>query len=266
LPADALPATPLLGADDPPPFRVLDGNPDSPFLITCDHAGRTLPRALGNLGLPAEELERHIAWDIGAAKVTEHLARRLGSFAILQTYSRLAIDCNRPLGAQSSIAELSEATVIPGNRGVTPAEAERRARAIFRPYHERIERELERRERAGVPTVYVAVHSFTPRFLGVERAVHAGVLYGKDARFAHEVLARLRAEGSFSVGDNEPYSVSELSDYGVIQHAERRSHPYVELEIRQDLIAGEPGQLEWAERLARILADAAHDWHRRQSP
>src|SRR6478735_11402117 len=141
---------PLLERDEPSAFEVIEDVRKSPFLLTCDHAGRRLPRALGTLGLPESELSRHIAWDLGAAQVTRLLARELGAFAILQTYSRLVIDCNRPLDAASSIAELSEATVIPGNQGLAEGEAERRAAAIFRPYHARIERELSRRKEANV--------------------------------------------------------------------------------------------------------------------
>jgi predicted N-formylglutamate amidohydrolase len=247
----------LLAAADPPPFAVTEDRAQSPFLLTCDHAGRVIPSRLGTLGLPESELVRHIAWDIGAAQVTERLAAKLGAFSILQTYSRLVIDCNRPLDAKSSIAELSEATTIPGNQGVTAEEASERASAIFHPYHARIERELERREQLSAPTIYVAVHSFTPRYLGESRSMHAGVLYGNDSRFAHRVLTRLRADGRWVVGDNEPYSVSEATDYGVIQHAERRGLPYVELEIRQDLIAEATGQRDWADFLAEVLVDAA---------
>lgn len=248
---------PLLGPQEPPPFRVIEGEPTSPFLFTCDHAGKLLPQSLGTLGLPESELERHIAWDIGAAQVAERLALALGGFMIAQTYSRLAIDCNRPLDAKSSIIELSEATLVPGNQGLPAAEAERRAAAIFHPYHARIERELSRRQRLGVPTIYVSVHSFTPRYLNVERPMHVGVLYGREARFAQLVLAALKAGGDWIVGDNEPYRVSELTEYGIVQHAERRGLPCVELEIRQDLIADEPGQLAWAELLARVLVDAS---------
>jgi predicted N-formylglutamate amidohydrolase/fermentation-respiration switch protein FrsA (DUF1100 family) len=250
-------SAPLLSKEDPPPFRVREGQPTSPFLLTCDHAGRVIPPSLGTLGLPEAELTRHIAWDIGAALLAERLSAKLGAFLILQTYSRLVIDCNRPLHANSSIAELSEATVVPGNQGVTKAEVERRAGAIFRPYHARIERELMRRQRQGTPTIYVAVHSFTPRYLNVDRQMHAGILYGREGRFAQQVLARLRADGRWIVGDNEPYSVSETTDYGVIYHAERRGIPYVELEIRQDLIAESAGQSEWADILAVVLVDAA---------
>jgi predicted N-formylglutamate amidohydrolase len=241
----------LLSEDDPPPFRVIPGR--SPFLVTCDHAGNRLPARLGDLGLTPDELGTHIAWDIGAAAVAEQLGRRLDAFVILQTYSRLVIDCNRPLDQQSSIVDLSEATEIPGNRAISAAEAEARARAVFHPYHARIREELERRSAAAEPTVLIAMHSFTPRFLGQARRWHAGVLYHRDVRLAHPVLELLRRESGLEVGDNEPYSVSETSDYGVIRYGEQLGHPYVELEVRQDLIADEQGQTKWAERLARIL-------------
>jgi len=250
-------AKPLLGPDDPPPFRVLEGGPRAPFVLTCDHAGRRFPASLGTLGLDAAELERHIAWDIGAERVTELLHAELGAFAIVQTYSRLVIDCNRPLDSVTSIATLSEATLIPGNQFVSATDAERRATEIFRPYHARIEQELDRRDAAQVPTIYVAVHSFTPRFLERDRPFHVGVLYGHDTRFAHAVLELLRNEGHLVVGDNEPYFVSALSDFGVIEHAERRGLLYVEIEMRQDLVASDAGQREWSTRLARILREAA---------
>jgi predicted N-formylglutamate amidohydrolase len=246
----------LLEPGDAPAFEAIEDRSNSPFLITCDHAGRQLPRKLGSLGLPESELLRHIAWDIGAAGVARLLAAELGAFAILQTYSRLVIDCNRPLGVPSSIATLSEDTVIPGNRDVAPEEAERRARAIFTPYHDRIRDELERRERRQQPTVLVAMHSFTPIYQGIARPWHAGVLYNRDARFAHALLGLLRRAPLIKVGDNEPYSASDATDYGVIEHGERRGIPYVEIEIRQDLLNDEAGQTAWARRLAELLPQA----------
>jgi predicted N-formylglutamate amidohydrolase len=249
------PATELLSDRDPPPFRAIPG-PASDYVITCDHAGRLIPQRLGTLGVSADELETHVAWDIGAAGVAERLGAALGGFVILQTYSRLVIDCNRPLHVESSIATTSEYTTVPGNQGISRAEAELRAQAIFLPYHRRIDLELERQKREGRETVFVAMHSFTPRFKGVDRAWHAGVLYGKDARLGRAVLELLRQEGHLIVGDNEPYAVSELTDYGIVQHAERRGLLCVELEIRQDLIADAAGQASWAERLARVLPEA----------
>jgi predicted N-formylglutamate amidohydrolase len=247
---------PLLAPDEPAPFERLPDRATSPFLITCDHAGKRLPRALGDLGLSEADRERHIAWDLGAAGVARELARELGAFAALQSYSRLVIDCNRRPGVPSSIADLSEATEIPGNRGLSPAEAARRARDIFAPYHTGILAELERRTRAAQPTVLIAMHSFTPSFKGIARPWHVGVLYNRDTRLAHALLKLLQSEPALVVGDNEPYAVSDLSDYGVVEYGERLGHPHVELEIRQDLLQDAAAQRAWALRMAELLPRA----------
>lgn len=249
---DALPIR-LLDEDEPQAFTIEQAAGQSPFFITCDHAGRLLPRRLGDLGLPDSELRRHIAWDIGAAAVTRLLAKSLDAFAILQTYSRLAIDCNRAPGLPSSVPTLSEATVIPGNQGLGAEALEARAREIFWPYQNRVALELDRRLADGRPTVLIAMHSFTPVFKGVARPWHIGVLYNRDTRLARILLELFRAEGDLVVGDNEPYAVSDTSDYGIPVHGEGRGLPHVELEIRQDLIADPEGQQAWAERLDRLL-------------
>jgi len=246
----------LLAPDEPPAFEVIEDQRGSPFLITCDHAGKRLPRALGSLGLPESELSRHIAWDLGAAQVARALARELGAFAILQTYSRLVIDCNRPLDVPSSIPLISEHTVIPGNHDLSAEQKAERARAIFQPYHERIVSEFERRARDGQPSALIAMHSFTPTFKGDSRPWHAGMLYNRDARLGLALGELLRRDGELLVGDNEPYSVNDLSDYGVVVYGEKRGIPHVEIEIRQDLLADEAGQEAWAKRLARLLPEA----------
>jgi predicted N-formylglutamate amidohydrolase len=250
----------MLEADEPDAVEVVagggPGTARSPFVLTCDHAGRRIPRALGTLGLTAAELERHIAWDIGAAALSRKLAVALDAIAILQPYSRLVIDCNRPLHAPSSIVTRSERTDVPGNHGLTRAEVEQRARSIFQPYHARIVAELERRARAGQPTVLITVHSFTPVFMDDARAWHAGVLYQRDARLAQPLLELLRAEPGLVVGDNQPYAVSDETDYAIVEYGEKRGLLHVELEVRQDLIAHDAGQQAWAERLARVLPEA----------
>ena len=249
----------LLGEGDPAPVRVLRPTGRSEFFLTADHAGRAIPRRLGNLGLPESELERHIAWDIGIAGVTEKLAQALDATAVLQVYSRLVIDCNRQPGWASSIPAISELTAIPGNEAIPPAEREARRREIFLPYHERIAELLDRRRRpAGRRTVLIAMHSFTPVFKGEPRNIEIGILYNRDARLADILLDLLRAEGDLAVGDNAPYAITEASDYTVPVHGEGRGLPHVEIEIRQDLIADAAGQAAWAARLARLLpiADA----------
>jgi len=243
----------LLSPDEIGPLEVQGRDGPSPFFIVCDHAGRLIPRGLGNLGLADDQLDRHIAWDIGAAGVARRLGAALGAHTVLQRYSRLVIDCNRPLDAPDSIAAISERTVIPGNQGVGAAAAEQRAAAIFHPYHDEIRRALDARHASGQPTVLVAVHSFTPVFMDVPRPWHAGVLYAQDGRLATPLLAALRAEGDLVVGDNQPYAASAQTDYSIIVHGERRGLPHVELEIRQDLIADQQGQEAWARRLAGLL-------------
>ena len=240
------PEASLLAPDEPAAFEVLEGDGRSPFLITCDHAGRRIPRVLESLGLPEAELTRHIAWDLGAFQVARELARALGAFLITQTYSRLVIDCNRHPDVPTSIPEISEHTEIPGNQALPALAIQRRVRDVFTPYHERIVRELDRRAHAEQPTVLIAMHSFTPIFKGVPRPWHVGMLYNRDTRLAHALLERLRADPELVVGDNEPYSVSDESDYGIPVYGERRGIPHIELEIRQDLVLTEAGQTAWA--------------------
>jgi predicted N-formylglutamate amidohydrolase len=246
----------LIAPDEPPPFVVEQPEARSPFFLTADHAGNLLPRRLGDLGLDTKERERHIAWDIGIAEVSRLLAVQLDAFLILQAYSRLVIDCNRSPEAATSIVNLSELTTIPGNQHVDPTDRELRVRQIFTPYHDRIVTELDRRSRLGTPTVLIAMHSFTPVFKDVARPWHIGVLYNRDRRFAGIVLDLLRAEGDLVVGDNEPYSVSDETDYTIPVHGEGRKLPHVELEIRQDLIVDAKGQKAWADRLSRLLPRA----------
>jgi predicted N-formylglutamate amidohydrolase len=241
----------LLVLGDPDPFTTKTSSRWSPFVLVCDHAGRCLPQRLGTLGLSDADLGRHIAWDIGAGAVASRLGDMLGASVISQTYSRLVIDCNRPLGSPTSIAEVSERTIIPGNFGVGSADKDKRAREIFEPYHRRIEQELNRRRAASEPIVLIAMHSFTPSYLSVERPWHIGLLY-RHVAFARVLIDLLRAE-DLVVGDNEPYRVSDETDYTLPVHGERRHLPHVGIEIRQDLIAEEVGQDRWATLLARLL-------------
>jgi predicted N-formylglutamate amidohydrolase len=243
----------LLGHEDVPPLFEVNAAGRSPFLLTCDHYGRLMPRKLGDLGLPATELTRHIAWDIGIAGVAEALSRQLGAHLIAQRYSRLVIDCNRPLDAISSIPRISEATVIPGNEGISREAVEARRREIFEPYHRRIADVIDARIREGLPTVLVALHSFTPVYAGIARPWHIGTLYHRDTRLPPLLLKLLRAEAGLVVGDNEPYAVSAATDYTIPVHGEARGLMNSGIEIRQDLIADPAGQKEWTERLARIF-------------
>jgi len=252
-PTKAINQQQLLDSNEPNPWQIENAAGQSPFLLTCDHAGTRIPRRLGLLGLSNEELHRHIGWDIGAAEVSRRLSTALDATLILQPYSRLVIDCNRPLSSPDSIATISERTVIPGNADIHPIDAALRAHEIFQPYHACIESELERREREARPTILIAMHSFTPVYLGQARPWHIGVLYNRDRRLAHALRDALQAEPGIVVGDNEPYDVSDETDYAIPVYGERRGLLHVEVEIRQDLIMDATGQQDWALRLARLL-------------
>src|SRR6478752_5413481 len=179
----------------------------------------------------------------------------LGAHLVAQRYSRLVIDCNRPPGAPSSIPVISEATSIPGNEGLAPDAAEARRKAIFDPYHTRIREIIDARLRDGMPTVLVALHSFTLVYAGVARPWHIGALYHRDTRLPPLLLKLLRGEAELVVGDNEPYAVSDETDYTIPVHGEARGLMNSGIEIRQDLIADQAGQRQWADRLARIFGE-----------
>jgi predicted N-formylglutamate amidohydrolase len=246
----------LLAAGDPPPVAVYNGDGRSPFLLVADHAGNVFPRALGRLGISAAEAERHIALDIGIANLSRMVADALNAALIQQNYSRLVIDCNRPPGAVTSIPEISELTPIPGNVGLSTAERTARQREIFQPYHDAIAAALEHRQQANAPAALIALHSFTPVFKAAARPWHAALLYHRDPRLARALLALLRNQAGLNVGDNEPYFVSDETDYTIPIHGERRNIPHALIEIRQDLLVEEKGQREWAQRLARLLPEA----------
>src|SRR5258708_10659116 len=245
----------LLGSEDVPPVLADNAASGSPFLLTCDHYGRSIPRILGALGLPAAELTRHIAWDPGIAGVADALSKHLGAHLIAQRYSRLVIDCNRPPDAPSSIPRISEATVIPGNEGLAREAAALRRRAVFDPYHRRISEVIDQRLRAAVPTALVSLHSFTAVYAGIARPWHIGTLYHRDTRLPPLLLKLLRDEPDLVVGDNEPYAVSDETDYTIPVHGEARGLMNSGIEIRQNLIADRAGQALWADRLARILGE-----------
>jgi predicted N-formylglutamate amidohydrolase len=251
-----MPAFKLLAADEPPPFIEVGRQGRSNIVITVDHASSRIPRRLGDLGLPASELQRHIAWDIGALGVARQVAAELDAPLVAQNYSRLVIDCNRDPKVATSIPTIGESVEIPGNIGLSEAEVVARRVEIFDPYHNHLRALLDERLATGRPTILVAQHSMTNIFKGVRREMHAAVLYNRDRRFAGIVLEMLRRERDLLVGDNQPYFVSDDTDYTIPRHGEARALPHVEIEIRQDLIIDAAGQTVWARRLAGVLRDA----------
>jgi predicted N-formylglutamate amidohydrolase len=213
----------LLGPDEPAPVSIYNADGKSTFLLVADHAGNSIPRALGRLGLIEPDCKRHIALDIGIAGFGHLLADQL------------------------------DANLI---KHVNERDRAARIHEIFEPYHAQIEAELDRRQRADRPIALIALHSFTPVFKGASRPWHVGVLYNRDGRLAHQLLMLLNANNGLLVGDNAPYGVDDATDYTIPVHAERRGLHHVLVEIRQDLIEDEIGQREWALRLGDLLPSA----------
>jgi predicted N-formylglutamate amidohydrolase len=246
----------LLAPDEPPPVHARRRDGKSRYVIAVDHASRRIPRCLGELGLSGPDLERHIAWDIGALAVAEGVSAALDAPLVAQNYSRLVIDCNRRLGDQSSIPVVSESTAIPGNIDVPDEQVAAREREIFEPYHSHLRALLDERARAGQRTILIVQHSMTNVFMGVRREMHAAVLYDRDESFAHCLLDALRAQPGLLIGDNEPYSGKQRIGFTTPHHGEPRGIPHVEVEVRQDLISTSAGQAEWIQRMIAVLQAA----------
>ena len=248
----------LLQAGDPSPVGLENPAAKSPILFISDHAGRAFPRALGTLGLEEPELSRHIAWDIGIYGVTTLLAKALDAAYVFQPYSRLVIDCNRKARDAQSIAPVSDGTVVPGNGNLSEAERRSREREILEPYHREIERVLAERTVRRQPTAIFAMHSCTDRLKRdtERRPWHVGVIADSDWRIGDRLIELLEAETQYRIGRNQPYSVNMEADYTVPVHCEARGIPYVEIELRQDLIGDAKNQAEWAKLLTGIFPRA----------
>ncbi len=234
--------------------RVLRPQGSGRYVLFCDHASNHIPSELKDLGLPAPELERHIAWDIGAAGVTEALSEILDAPAVLSGVSRLVIDCNRQLNCHDLIPEASDGTVIPGNVGLTETERASRIARWFHSYHDAVEAVLADRESRGIPTVAISVHSMTACLGGGSpRPWQISLSSGLDRTMTDPTLAALRRPGDVVVGDNEPYDMDPAVDYSTPFHALRRELQYLQVEFRQDEIADVEGQVRWARRFAEAL-------------
>jgi predicted N-formylglutamate amidohydrolase len=240
------------------PIACVD-NPEgrSPVLLVCEHASNHLPARYGTLGLGPAELESHIAWDPGALGVARALSRLLDAPLIHAGVSRLVLDLNREPSAPDSIWTLSERTVIPANQNLDPEERAYRVREVYHAFHEAVDRLIEPRVAAGRTKAVVSIHSFTPVYRDVPRPWHIGLIFDRDERLARGVEAGLEGDPSLIVGLNEPYSPADRVFHTLERHAERRGLAPLMIEIRNDLIRTEDGQVSWANRLAPLLREAA---------
>ena len=246
----------LLGPDDLSPVIVANLGGAAPYLLLGDHAGRAVPAALAGLGLPAEAMDGHIAWDIGIAGLGQRLSAALDAPFIHQAYSRLVIDCNRRPGDPAAAPAVSDGVAIPGNADLAPESLEARRAEIYQPYQAAIARALDARTAESRPTLLVSLHSFTPVMQGQARPWRFGVLHRGDSALSRRVLGLLRDRVGAEAGDNQPYAMDQV-DNTIPLHADPRGLDYLELEVRQDLIADEAGQDAVAAMLSKVLAEAA---------
>ncbi len=237
----------------PEAAEVLNPLGASDIVLICEHASNYIPPEYEGLGLPPSDLSRHIAWDIGASAVTRILSERLNAVAFLGRYSRLLIDLNRPLVSPTCIPIRSESTDIPGNIGITEADRSARISKVFTPFQEAVAAHLDERAAGARNTTIVAIHSFTPLFLGRSRPWHAGVLFDKSRECGERVIRALGQDNDLNVEANVPYVIDRMEDYAIPIHGEDRGYDAILVEIRQDLISTAVGQADWAARLGDAL-------------
>lgn len=235
------------------PFEIVEGDRKRGLVLVADHARRNLPDEYGDLGLPASEFDRHIAYDIGVEMVLRELAALLDAPAVFATFSRLLIDPNRGEDDPTLIRQLYDGTIVPANYPMSDEERERRLDLFYRPYHDAVGAMVASvaEARGAAPFVF-SVHSFTPTMQGRIRPWHVGLLWDLDDRAARPLIEALAADGSLTVGDNEPYDGALRGDT-MYRHAVVNGYAHALIEIRQDLIAGQQGAVAWAQKLAPIV-------------
>ena len=226
------------------------------FLIVCEHASNFIPESFAGLGLDDAALESHIAWDPGAMAVAETMSSLLDAPLVAQRFSRLLYDCNRPPSSETAVPEMSEIYPVPGNAGLSAADRQARVDRFYTPFHDTLAACIDRRINAGFEPVIVTVHSFTPVYKGVRRAVELGILHDTDTRLADALIETTKAGTDLVIRRNEPYNASDGVAHTLVEHGISRGLLNVMLEIRNDLIADAASQTEMAERLSTCLTGA----------
>ncbi|WP_119300662.1 N-formylglutamate amidohydrolase [Dongia deserti] len=252
-------SAPLLSERDPAPVEVVNPDGRSVFVLTCEHAGRHVPSRLRDLGIAATEMDRHIAYDIGAEGLARKLSTILDAPLILQRFSRLVVDCNRPFDAPDCIPAVSDGTRVPVNENLTEHDRRQRFEAIHQPFHRAVTKLLDQRANAATLTILVSIHSFTPHLTnGAPRPWLVGALSNRDPRLAQRFIAIFQTtHPGISCAHNEPYVVDDRTDYTIPVHGERRGLPHLLLEVRNDVIADYSGQERWSRLIAGSLTTAA---------
>lgn len=245
----------ILTSADGDVVAVENASADSGIVLVCEHASSLLPASAGDLGLSAEALLSHIAWDPGALALARLLADKLNGTLIHQRFSRLLYDCNRPPESPAAMPEKSEIYDIPGNRELAPAERYARTAALYVPFHDRVSQEIERVVARGSMPIIVTVHSFTPVYFGQARKVEIGILHDTDTRLADAMLEAAHG-GPYRVERNSPYGPEDGVTHSLRLHAIPYGHPNVMIEVRNDLISNCVGQEVMADYVAALIAKA----------
>lgn len=246
----------VLSPDEGEPVALELAEGQGPFVIVCEHASSTLPRAMGDMGLTSEALSSHIAWDPGALDIARLLSRQFDSPLVFQRFSRLVYDCNRPPESPAAMPATSEIYTIPGNANLSDPERLARTDGIYRPFHAAVSSLIDEREGRGLATSVVTVHSFTPVYFGRPRDVEIGILHDADLRMADAMLGAAAASTSFDIRRNEPYGPADGVTHSLLLHGIARGIPNVMIEVRNDLVADAKGQEVVARYLSALLAEA----------
>ena len=233
-------------------FMILNPNGSFPVVLSCEHASYALPPAYGTLGIPADELRRHIGWDIGAGAVVQEILQHIDSTAILSRYSRLLIDCNRDLSDDDLIIPESDGTRVPANVHLTEAERQRRITQFYQPYHAAIDRVLTQKK--PLPALLFSVHSFTPVLGEKKRAFDLGILFDRYEALAQEFGQGLSHAG-YRVRYNEPYSGYDGLIFSARSHGERHHIVHLEIEINNSLLLDRTGIAAMGHTLSQVLKD-----------
>ena len=247
---------PLLGPDDPTPVELIRADSPSPLFLVCEHAGQTVPVALGDLGVTQEVINSHRGWDIGAEALALGLSERLNAPLVMQRYSRLVIDCNRPPESPTAMPEISDGCAIPGNTGLLDRERNARRKAIFEPFDQAVAAGLSSHPRR----VALSVHSFTARLSRAKhgseaRPWHAGFVARKDKRTQKHLRDHIAgAAPDLITALNQPYQIEDETDWFIPVHAERRGLAHCLIEIRNDGLKTRAGVARFADLLAAAIA------------
>lgn len=236
-----------------PPYVILSATTDNPVFCFCDHATNHIPEKFAQLGLSDRDLNRHIAWDIGAETLTRQFCKTFGSAGLLARFSRLLIDANRDVESDGLIPAISDGTRVPGNQNLSAAQRDERINCYYEPYHQALEQQLDILDRASVDPLIISIHSFTPKpDVGEQRQLDMGLLWKVDEEKAMRVKEEIERVHPYNIGLNEPYSAQKLN-HTMDRHAIPRGFRHTTLEIRQDLIDTEAKALQVAEHLSHAL-------------